>query len=182
MINLNWNQRRKEAQRTGIYNSRDLDRIKLDLSRTDIMLFLDDYNITSFPDVDYIIEHLKLLVYLNRIPNNKDVLLQEIIRFDEELESMFPKLFWNEYLYSRHDLSWKELNKRIRKLERIKSFLDEHKEYRGLTGMNLQEKYNHKLGRIDVSEFSWRAWGLLMASYMNTIKHKRLYDYMNYYV
>ena len=164
---------------------KEADNIKLKLSKKEITEIIkkEKYEISIN---DFLITDIKYNIYLTKIKNTKEG-IQNFI-WDEHLKRIkqFKKLFWEEYVYtycsiSSYTQSFKEYKKNIKKLNKIKKILDNNKKYQGITGEDLQEKYNHKLEGLDIN-FSWRSWGSLMAAYINSKIEKRQYHYMSFYM
>jgi len=92
----------------------------------------------------------------------------------------FPKLYWEEYIFRCDEYNVeniKEFNKKKKYHEELKQFLDNNKELQGITGEQAQEINLGKFGN-----YSWRAWGAMMAAYMNSKIGKRKYHYMSFYM
>ena len=135
---------------------------------------------------DFDIDQLKTNIYLKTIKDEKSTI--EFWLYSKHLKTceQFDKRFWEEYVYNYevdYNLqdNYREYVKRIKYLDKIKTILDEHPEYHGLTGEQLQEKYNDYLDGTYIT-FSWRGWGDLMAAYMNSKIKKRKYHYMDFYM
>ena len=100
---------------------------------------------------------------------------------------MFPLFFWEEYVANQtyYCDKWEDAQDTLFQLQTIKEFLDTHSKFQGCTGEELQEKYNYfeeyfdGIGGLD---YSWRAWGQLMAAYMNSKECDRKYTYMDFYM
>lgn len=93
----------------------------------------------------------------------------------------FSRLYWDEYVaYEEHMLKIHGLSKKSEKKEwsKLKKFLDKNPNFHGCSGEHkpFLEKYKINLN------FSWRGWGDMMASYMNSKINKRKYDYMDFYM
>jgi hypothetical protein len=127
---------------------------------------------------------VKSAIYFGKIkddsPKNVRQLLQEQV---DMLNEMFPKLYWNEYVAEHTKMydNWKDVSDVLSELEKIKVFLDKNKKYHGISGEELQDKYNY-FNNKKLFDYSWRSWGSLMSAYMNTKKKERKYDYMSYYI
>lgn len=186
---MNFKEKRDKAIRTGCYSPSETKKILLKISTKEVNKIIKDNNLTLTPD--HIIEHLKSMVYLNNIVNTRKTLSNEIIRYDNEIKEQFPKLFWEEYVFRydptdsfRDKDTYLSIIKKANNLWHIWEFLESNPEFHGYTGQEYQSKIGLSEDIYDISgmTFSWRAWGQLMAAYMNSKKGKRLYHYMDFYM
>jgi len=180
-----WEQRREKAIRDGCYSLNETSRIKLALSFKEIKERLKDKEIFRESTFEGVVRHLKSEVYLKRIRNTKKDLTEGMFDYEISLREMFQKLFWEEYVYSYDiwdDTDLKQVQKRAEILTKIKNFLDKNPKYLEYCGSRYQnsELWN-KIKRLTGMTLSMRAWGGLMAAYMNSKIEKRKYDYMSYY-
>ena len=165
--------------------STDMYKIELAQSHEDIKEYLKQFNKDyKFSDYDY--SSLKVKVYLGIVKNTEKDIIREIYKQYESSMDSFRKEFWEEYVYKfdpvwDYDRTYKDCQKRIKQLNHIKQILDSNKKYQGLSGEKLQDVYNHKLDGVEL-HYSWRAWGRLMAAYMNSKEKKRKYHYMDFYM
>lgn len=141
------------------------------------------YNI-SFDEYDY--KELKTELYYKVFDNTIEAIESYLYKRYNDNREMFPLMYWGEYCfrYEKHTTSnFKEYKKTIEALNKIRLFLDKNPKYQGYTGEQYQETdlHNH-IELIYEGGFSWRAWGQLMASYMNSKEKKRKYCYMDYYM
>lgn len=100
-------------------------------------------------------------------------------------EEDFPKKTWQEYrdVVAEWNKDGETLPFILANLDFVKWWLDNHKEYQGITGNQLQEEYNYFEEVHPLAfNYSWRAWGALMSAYMNSKEGERKYHYMNFYM
>jgi hypothetical protein len=84
------------------------------------------------------------------------------------------KLMWSEYVASFED----EVVQK--QLELVKAYIIDH-ELEGMCGMEYQNSpHDAAIGEIFPSNFSFRAWGDLMAALMNTMEGARKYTYVDF--
>lgn len=95
----------------------------------------------------------------------------------------FPGLFEEEYIARRMEIydTYEEAKKEKERILKVFKFLDENIEYIGITGEELQDKYNYFNDEVTFG-FSWRGWGGLMAAFFNSSIGKRKYCYMDFYM
>lgn len=91
---------------------------------------------------------------------------------------MEQKLFWREYL-KKDSFGGKRTKIEIIYLNKIKKFLDKNPKYQGIDGHSYPYK---KIKKFSKHTFTARAWGHLMASYMNSRAKRRKYDYLSFYM
>ena len=126
--NIGWYLRRKKAIKRSVFRFTDIEKIKLHLSYREIDMFITENKLSKvYDDIGFVINHLKMIVYLKRAPNNKKSLLGEIVKYDEHLNEMFPKLFWEEFVCERTKyLSFVEKEKSLKYYNHIKKTLDKN--------------------------------------------------------
>lgn len=171
--------------KTNVYVMGDIPYNDIKINMPDIKNYIKrlDYNIIWD---DFAIENLKTQIYLGKVKNNR----YDIENYLEKLHmhncETFEKLFWEEYvgrywIDNRFKLSYNDFQKRLKELDKIKKYLDKHSNLQGMTGEQLQNVFNYKLGKLKV-EYTWRGWGALMAAYMNSKVKERKYHYMDFYM
>lgn len=177
-----WEEKREEAIKTGCYNWNETKRIKLAIKDNEIKKWLKENKSDVYFEAAK--EGLRSGVYFKKVENNKKKLINHLFHIDYGHREQFPKLFWEEYVYKHsvyNDCSYKQYNKEVKELFDIKGFLDRRPKYQGISGDAYQN--NGLYGGKDIRmKFSMRAWGALMAAYMNSKKKKRLYSYIDYYM
>ncbi len=143
---------------------------------------MDEFN-TVLDDYYY---SLKSDVYLfKKNVSSKEVLTESIITTLQTRKEMFRFMFWEQYVHSYdweydYDEDYEVYSARVKRLNRVKRWLDRHPEFHGLTGEQKQLS-TYKFPSYVVG-FSWRGWGALMAAYMNSKCKERLYDYTSFYM
>ena len=166
--------------------------LKLALSDKEIKKKIKNMEI-GLNDVDGVKNDLKQEVYFKHVENTKKSLENHLYNLNEKHITQFKRLFWEEYLYESEFQyyntfskmpTFKEIATNTKNMNKIKDFLDKNPELHNITGGSYQQTplYDTISKITKGMTFSMRAWGALMAAYMNSKKKKRLYDYMSYYM